>query len=111
MMARAGRLLTALVMVAMAAILGLVSAALVNGCAGWQPQFRAVDPEHIIDPKYGECARTGVTLQASSTQFAMLTSLCMQRVGDAGVVIDPPEPEPAPKDAGVVQLPGDEVDQ
>lgn len=75
------------------------SAALAS-CAGWQPQFHAIEPERVTDPKYGECARTGVTLQAQRTQFAMLTAVCVQRMGDAGVVIDPPE-EIVVKDAGV----------
>ena len=81
-------------------------------CASFSPQFRMVDPELITDPKFGECARTGTTLQAGHTQFAMLASVCVQRVGDAGVMIDPPE-EPVAKDAGVVQLEADaqETDQ
>lgn len=71
-------------------------------CAAFQPQFRMVDPELITDPKFGECARTGTTLQAGRTQFAMLASVCVQRMGDAGVVIEPPE-APVAKDAGTVQ--------
>lgn len=80
---------------ALAPILSLTS------CASFTPQFRMVDPELITDPKFGECARTGTTLQAGHTQFAMLASVCVQRVGDAGVVIEPPE-ESVMKDAGQI---------
>lgn len=72
-------------------------------CASFSPQFRMVDPEIVTDPKFGECARTGTTLSAGHTQFAMLASVCVQRVGDAGVMIDPPE-DPVAKDAGAIQL-------
>lgn len=98
--AQIGRVLTTIMVIITAAILGLASGA---SCAAFSPQFHAIEPEHVTDPKYGECARTGVTLQASRTQFAMLTALCVQQVGDAGVLIDPPE-EIVLKDAGVVQL-------
>ena len=70
-------------------------------CASFSPQFRMVDPEIVQDPKFGECARTGTTLAAGHTQFAMLASVCVQRVGDAGVVIEPEE-APVLKDAGVI---------
>jgi hypothetical protein len=108
MMARMGRFFAALMMVAMAAILGIASGA---SCATGAPQFRLIDPELIDDPKFGSCARTGTTLQASQTQFALLTSICVQRMGDAGVLLDPPEPEPAPKDAGAATLAADGVGQ
>lgn len=81
---------------AFAPILSLAS------CAGFAPQFRMVDPEVVSDPKFGECARTGTTLQAGQTQFAMLASVCVQRMGDAGVTLEPVEPMTA-KDAGVMQ--------
>lgn len=79
-------------------------------CASFSPQFRMVDPEIVSDPKFGECARTGTTLSAGHTQFAMLASVCVQRVGDAGVVIDPPD-EPVVKDAGTQLTTNTETDQ
>lgn len=83
-------------------LLAAIAVPLVS-CAAFQPQFRMVDPEIVSDPKFGECARTGTTLSAGHTQFAMLASVCVQRMGDAGVAIEPPDPEPVAKDAGSVQ--------
>lgn len=104
-----GRMIVMLVV-----ILGLTMGVtgVVASCAGWTPQLHMIDPEIVVDPKFGDCARTGGTIQAAQTQVAILTSICLQRVGDAGVVIDPPE-EPVAKDAGVVQLEADaqETDQ
>ena len=78
-------------------------------CAAFNPQFRMVDPEIVTDPKFGECARTGTTLQAGHTQFAMLASVCVQRTGDAGVMLDPPEEQAVLKDAGAPNA--QEIDQ
>ena len=78
-------------------------------CASFSPQFHMGDPELITDPKFGECARTGTTLSAGHTQFAMLASVCVQRVGDAGVVIEPPEERSVLKDAGAPNA--QEIDQ
>ena len=83
----------------MAAIAGLAIAVAIHSCAAFQPQFHLVEPELVDDPKFGSCARTGTTLQASETQFALLTSVCVQRLGDAGVVIDPPVEPAIVKDA------------
>lgn len=98
--AQIGRVLTTIMVIITAAILGLASGV---SCSAATPQFRLIDPELVDDPKFGSCARTGTTLQAAQTQFALLTSICMQHVGDAGVRLDPPE-EPVVKDAGIVQL-------
>lgn len=102
MIARAFRLLLSVLLCLISAILGLAWAVELDGCAAFQPQFRMVDPEIVTDPKFGDCARTGGTIQAAQTQVAILTSICVQRVGDAGVVIDPPAETAAVKDAGQI---------
>ncbi len=82
------------------------TATVLGGCAAFAPQLRLVEPALVDDPKFGSCVQTGTTLTARETQFALLTSICMQRVGDAGVALEPPEPVSPPKpptDAGVEQ--------
>lgn len=109
MMARGFRALLSVLLFLSAAILGLAWAVELDGCAAFQPQFRMVDPEIVSDPKFGECARSGTTLSAGHTQFAMLASVCVQRTGDAGVMLDPPVEMAMPKDAGAPNA--EETDQ